>query len=133
MKATKLKGPLDLASASTEEVAAYISALEQSLSKTEEQRTKALAPAEPPWTGKDKRWMLVQNAPDGQPIRINGKAYIGRMHVTRDEFDSVMEIYHRAIKSELQRLQQRGNLVPPQLLAPDEVASRTQAQVIANL
>lgn len=134
MKQTKLKGPIDLSTASSDDIAAYISALEQTLSKTQEQNTKITQVSpDAGWTGKERRWMLIQNAPDGQPIRINGKPYIGRCLVTLDEFHSVMEIYFRAVKSELQRLQQRGNLVPPQLLPQDEVASRTQSQVIANL
>lgn len=132
MKQTKLKGPIDLTSASSDEIAAYISSLEGALSKTQEQVAKATEVA-PAWTGNERRWVLIQNSPDGQPIRINGKAYVGRMYMTHEEYTSVMDIFSRAVKSELQRTQNRGNLVPPQLLAQDEVASRTQAQVIANL
>ena len=120
---------LDPTQMSESELRAYVSKLELALGAAAAQNTKV---TEKPWRGSEKRWVVVPPV-NGQTLTINGKAYIGRMFLDRVTFDSVKESHQRAIKSELARMQTRGNLVPPHLLPADDLSSRSQALTIADL
>lgn len=125
----KLNDPVTM---TPEERLSYIARLEAALGRASS-AAQQVKPADADWTGNEKRYALFQPGPTGDPIRINGKAYVGRRLVTKEEFDSVNEIYNRALRSELSRMQQRGNLTPPHLLARDDISSRTTPVTIANL
>ena len=69
----------------------------------------------------------------GDFYTINGKRYVGRRLVDRSTWDSLNEMHLRAVKSELSRMQTRGNLVPLHQLPEDDVSSRHQPITIASI
>lgn len=122
---------LDPEQMSPEELRAYVTKLEAALTATQTQAPKP-AP-EKPWGLHEKRWVMVPRTPTNDVIMICGKPYIGRCFVTRETWESIQEIHNKAVRSELARMQTRGNLVPPHLLPNDDVSSRQQPVTIANL
>ncbi len=126
-KATK---PLDPSSMTEEELRAYVNKLELALSDAS---TAAEKVREKPWERGEKRDVYITPTPTNNAITINGKPYVGRMKLDRDTYETVMEMHQRAVRAELQRMESRGNLVSPHLIKSDDIMSRRQPTVVANL
>lgn len=120
---------IDLSTMSEEELRAYASKLENAIAQLGTIQAKN---SEKPWELGEKRSVMIPLTATGVPITINGKPYVGNMKIDRETFFTVMEMHARANRQELARLQARGNLVPPHLLANDDITSH-QNELVAAL
>lgn len=120
----------DPATMSPEQLREYVAKLERTLGDIS---TRNKPVTEPEWKDGDKRWVRFPNGPTGQPVTINGVPYVGRKQVDRETYMQVCEFLGRAVRSELARMEVRGNLVAPHLLPNDDIMSRRQPELIANL
>lgn len=121
---------IDISTMSEDALREYASKLESAIAKL---GAAQAAGGEKPWELGEKRTVMIPLTATGHPITINGKEYAGRMKIDRETFFTVMEMHARANRQELARLQQRGNLVSPHLLASDDVSSRYQPELVASL
>lgn len=121
---------LDPSQMSEEELRKYVTQLEHAVGAM---AAKAAPVAEKPWLEGEKRWVNIPRSPTNDIYTINGKSLVGRRLIARETWDSLNEMHLRAIKSELSRMQTRGNLVPLHQLPQDDVSSRTQPVTIASI
>lgn len=121
---------IDLSTMSEEQLREYASKLEGAIAKLGAAQS---ANGEKSWDATEKRTVMIPLTATGHPITISGKAYAGRMKLDRETYFTVLEMHARANRQELARLQQRGNLVSPHLLASDDVSSRYQPELVASL
>lgn len=113
-----------------EELRAYVAKLEAALGA---QAAKASPAQAKPWLEGEKRWVFIPRSPTNDVYTINGKSFVGRRLVTRETWDSLNEMHTRAVKSELSRMQTRGNLVPAHQLPIDDISSRSQPVTIGSI
>ena len=123
---------LDPSTMSEEELRAYVAKLEATVGSLAAAQATAKAPPKP-WLEDEKRWVQVPRSPTNDVYTINGKRYVGRRLIDRRTWDSLNEMHYRAVKSELSRMQTRGNLVPLHQLPLDDVSSRHQPVTIASI
>lgn len=126
----KVLAPEDM---TEEQLREYVASLEQALTQANQSNAAVTAKKQEDWLPGQRRWVMIPKTPTNDVITINGKPYIGRMLLDLDTWQTVQEVHNKAIRSELARMQSRGNLVPAHLLASDDVSSRTQPVTIANL
>ena len=126
----KVLDPLQM---TEEELRTYVTKLEKAVGAMAAAQEYAKPKPAKPWLDGEKRWVQIPRSPTNNVYTINGKRYVGRRLVDRLTWDSLREMHLRAVKSELSRMQTRGNLVPLHQLPLDDVSSRHQPVTIASI
>jgi len=58
------------------------------------------------------------------PIKINGRPFRGKMRIKRRELSQYLAMFSKVLRSERERMAERGNLVPEHRLDPEDIVSR---------
>jgi hypothetical protein len=124
-KTTTLPDPTTMGE---EELRAYVAKLEKALTVT-----ASKVPSTKPWLAGEKREVYIPKTATNDAVTINGKKYVGRMRLDFNTYQVVTEMIQRANRSELSRMQQRGNMANPHEIQNDDLMSRNQPVNVANL